>query len=75
MDVMARLDDDGQVYLGLFLDDHAFIWDGKSPVMEVSAGGMGEPVTDTVPMGETNSIAMAVLCMKVMARLYVEGEH
>ena len=32
----------------------SFIWDGKSEVIEVSHGGYGEPVFDTMPVTKTD---------------------
>ena len=37
----------------------SFIWDGKSPVIEVSQGGYGEPVFDTIPVNGRAGISNA----------------
>ncbi len=42
-----RQDDDGNVYLGFYSAPYAFIWDGMAGFIEVSEGGMGEPITAT----------------------------
>jgi hypothetical protein len=73
---ISRLDDDGNVYLGLFLDNHAFVWDGIGPVMEVSQGGMGEPVTDTVKMTPTAFATIRLVRQQMLdaANAYLERD-
>jgi hypothetical protein len=45
-----RQDADGQPYFGYFdtATQAGFIWDGESKTIQVIAGGMSEPVVDTI---------------------------
>jgi hypothetical protein len=49
-----RQDEDGTAYFGYYQREWAlaYVWDGKSPVIEVAHGGMGEPVSYTFPVPE-----------------------
>jgi hypothetical protein len=57
----TRQDTDGTPYFAFYDTDTqlGFVWDGKSPVIEVSHGGMGEPVIDTFPVSPRDGLASA----------------
>lgn len=66
-----RQDDDGQVYLGYFVSPYAFVWDGKTDHIEVSEGGMGEPVVHRIHFDARTMIGLA----SAMARFQSECER
>lgn len=59
----TRQDTDGMPYLAYY--DQAtqlgFVWDGKAPVIEVSHGGMGEPVIDKIKVAGRVGINSATI--------------
>lgn len=62
-----RQDTDGKVYLGLYLAPYAFIWDGVAGFIEVSHGGMGEPITATIEAPTYSDPGIPVVSAFVLA--------
>jgi hypothetical protein len=51
-ETLTRQDADGTPFVSYYdkATSLSFVWDGHSDVVQVCAGGAGEPVTDTFPV-------------------------